>query len=196
MQTRRFILRALALTGLVLVAACGGGGGGGEGGAGGGGDGEPAPANSWAMDGYRYFSGGHSESTTSTAGDRPRTVAVVSTATTSGGDQANGKFSGSALMLTFNGTGAGVYNIVPSRAVLVADGVVAHAILVEVVVGSAVTTGSTLYTALSGTVAVTVDEGGKFHFDASKVPMARTLDVTGGVADAPATMTLEIKDAH
>nr|WP_145549822.1 hypothetical protein [Variovorax boronicumulans] len=185
---RRFILHAVALAVPVLLAACGGGDDGGED--------TPSVTNYWTMDTYRYLSGGNSATATTTIGDRPRTVAVISTATTSGGDQANGKFSGSALTFSFNGTGAGVYTVVPSKAALSADGVVANAVVVEVNVGIAVTTGSTLYTASSGTVRVTVGDGGVLHFDAQAVPMARTLDVLGGVEGAPATMTLEVHDAH
>lgn len=185
---RRFILHAVALAVPVLLAACGGGGDGDD-------NTTPSATNFWTMDTYRYLSGGISSTATTTIGGRPRTVAAISTATTSGGDQANGKFSGSALLFSFNGTGAGVYTVVPSKAALVADDVVANAMVVEVAVGVAVTTGGTFYTASSGTVTVTVVDG-KLHFDATAIPMARTLDVVGGVEGAPATMRLEIEDAH
>ncbi len=64
-------------------------------------------------------------------------------------------------------------------------------------VGVATTTGSSQYTASAGQVHVTRDTSGKYHFTSvAAMTAAKTLDVLGGVAGAPAAMTLTIVDAY
>lgn len=189
MNKRTFLLRAAGLAAVALLASCGGGGGGGD-------EPEAPSASYWTMDSYLYQSGGYSSQSTTMVGTQPRTVVTVSTATPAGGDKANGDFSGSALAFAFNGTAPGVYVVVPSKAALTDPAVPANAILVESTVGISQTTGSILYTASSGTVSVSIDAGGKYHFDtANPLPMAKTLDVLGGIKGAPATMGLVLHDA-
>jgi hypothetical protein len=169
------------------LAACGGGGSDST---------TAAPTSYWTMDSHTYVDGGVSSQSTGAIGGKPLTVVAVSTATTDGGDQSNGTYSGSALTFSFLGTSAGTYNIVPSKAALVAADSATNPILVESNIGIAVTTGSSLYTATAGQVVVTFDATGKAHF-ATVAPLAttKTLDVLGGVVGSPPAMTLTIHDA-
>jgi hypothetical protein len=178
------VLSALAL------AACGGGGG----------DSTPAASGAtswWMLDSRTYVNGGNSAQST-TPGANPTTVAVMSTATIAGGDTSNGAYSGSSLQISFKGASAGTYTVAPDRETFVNTPASANPIFVEATVGIAVTTGSSVYTASSGAVQVTLDSAGKYHFDTDTVvglPTARTMDVLGGVVGAPATMRLLIRDA-
>jgi hypothetical protein len=156
------------------------------------------PTSYWTMDSHQYINGGHSAVSTSSPNGVLVTTAVVSTATLSGGDTSNGAYSGSALTFAFKGEPVtGVYTVVPDRASFVAADVSAAPILVEVTVGVATTTGTSQYTASSGQVHVTRDTSGVYHFTSvATMPAAKTVDVLGGVAGAPATMTLTIVDAY
>lgn len=190
-------LAASLLGGAALLTACGGGGGD---------DGDtsvvtPTPTapgtSQWTMDAHTYVNGGHSAQSSATIGDTVHTVVVVSTATTSGGDTANGAFSGSALTFTFPRGEAGTYTVVGDRAAYLAAAALTKVIHVQSNVGIAVTTGATLYTATTGQVVVTRDSAGTLHFSTSApVRTEKTLEVQGGVDDAPATMTLTVTDAY
>lgn len=182
----------LVVAGAALVlAACGGGGG----------DSTPAAGGAtswWTLDTHTYVNGGNSAQTVGSGSD-PITVAVISTATTAGGDTSNGAYSGSSLSFSFKGTSAGTYVVAPDRATFVSTPASANLIFVEATVGIAVTTGSSVYTASSGSVQVSRDGAGKYHFDTDTVvgiPTARTMDLLGGVAGAPNTMRLIVRDAY
>lgn len=184
----RAVLAALASAALV---ACGGGGGdSGSGGA--------TPSSFWTMDAHTYVNGGNSAVSTSSASGTLVTTAVISTATTSGGDTSNGAYSGSSLSFVFKGAPLdGAYNVVPDRAAFLAADAATSPILVDVNVGIAVTTGSSVYTASSGRVLVTRDNGGVYHFSTlAAIPTSKTLDVLGGVAGSPASMALKVTDAY
>ena len=176
-------LKALVVASSVLLASCGGDGGGGG----------HSSADYWTMDAHSYVDGGYSNQATTLSG-KPVTVVVMSTATLAGGDSANGAYSGSSLSFSFFGTAAGTYHVVPSTAALIAANPATNPIVVESDVGIAVSTGSTAYTASSGQVIVTVDSAGEFRFSSSPLPMAKSVDVLGGVVGAPGTMTLTIHD--
>ena len=180
--------KALAVAAAVILASCGGGGSDNS---------TNAPTSYWTMDSYSYVDGGISSQSTAAIAGKSVTVVAVSTATLDGGDKSNGAYSGGALTFSFLGTSGGTYNIVPSKAALVSANPATNPIVVESNVGVAVTTGSSLYTAISGQVTVTLDSSGKAHF-ASVAPLAttKTLDVLGGVASSPAGMTLSIHDAY
>jgi hypothetical protein len=173
----------------LLLAACGGGG-----------DSSPAaggPTSWWTLDAHTYINGGNSAQSTS-AGSDPTTVAVISTATTAGGDTSNGAYSGSSLSFSFKGASAGTYVVVPDRATFVSTPASANPIFVEATVGIAVTTGSSVYTASSGSVQVSRDGTGTYHFDTNTVlgiPTTRTMDLLGGVAGSPSTLRLIVHDA-
>ncbi len=189
---KRIITFLLAASSALFVS-CGGGGGG---------ESTPPasapipPSSYWKMDSFFYANGGNSAQSTNVVGSKTLTVAVVSTATLSGGDTSNGAYSGSALTLSFIQAGPGTYNIVPDRSTLINGTTTVNPITVESNIGIAVTTGSSLYAASSGQITVTRDSGGKYHFDSvGAVPTTKTISVLGGVSGAPATMLLSIKDA-
>lgn len=181
--------KALAVAAAVMLASCGGGGSDGSS--------STSPTSYWTMDSFNYVDGGFSSQATASIAGKPVTVVAVSTATIAGGDTSNGAYSGGSLSFSIVGAAGGTYNVVPSKTALVSADPATNPIVVESNVGAAVTTGSTLYTAASGQVTVTLDANGKYHF-ASVAPLAttKTLDVLGGVAGAPASMTLTIHDAY
>jgi hypothetical protein len=191
-MTNRIITLLLAAVTFLLVS-CGGGGGG---------DSTPSatapvtPTSYWKMDSFFYANGGNSAQSTNVVGSKTLTVAVVSTATLSGGDTSNGAYSGSALTFSLIQAGPGTYNIVPDRSTLINGTTTVNPITVESNIGIAVTTGSSLYAASSGQITVTRDTSGKYHFDSvGAVPTTKTISVLGGVAGSPTTMLLSIKDA-
>jgi hypothetical protein len=116
----------------------------------------------------------------------------------SGGDNSNGAYSGSALTFAFKGSPPnGIYTVVPDRASFAVADVAMAPILVDVMVGVAMNTGSSQYTASSGKVYVTRDTSGGYHFSSvAAMPAAKTVDVLGGVAGAPASMALTIVNAY
>lgn len=154
----------------------------------------------WTMDGYRYVSGGYSQQDSVPDDHGVLTVVVVSTASMSGGtDSGNGAYKGGALNFSFSGADAGLYAVVPSREAFVRRRAAGdrRVIYVESQVGTGVTTGSTAYAAQGGRVRVTRDEGGKFHLSSEgSLPVARFMDLMGGVDGAPDRMTLTIHNAH
>lgn len=192
---KQVIRAGVSLLVVVSLAACGGGGGA---------EGahespaSPSAANYWTLDSHRYVDGGHSSKSTSTSTGVAVTTVVVSTATTSGGDASNGAYSGSSLSFVFKGSPVdGIYTLVPSQDAFIAADVATSPMLLNANVGVAVTTGSTQYTAASGTVRVTQDGSGQYHFSTvNSVPAIKTLDVLGGVVGAPNTMNLTIVDAY
>lgn len=186
------ILRAgVLMAAAAVLTACGGGGSSSN-------SSGTIPTSYWTMDSFQYNNGGNSSVSTNPSNGVPVTTAVISTATLSGGDKSNGAYSGSALTFAFKGTPAGgIYTVVPSRTAFVAADPATSPILVDVTVGVATTTGSTQYTASAGKVQVTRDTSGTYHFNSvAAMPAAKTVDVLGGVAGAPATMTLTIIDAY
>ena len=140
------LLAPVAIVSTALLIACGGGGGGVAPLV----TAPPAPTSFWTMDSFTYVNGGFSSQSTSINGGKNLTVAVVSTATLAGGDQKNGAFSGSSLSFAFVGGRAGTYNIVPNLSTLINGTTTTSPTSVEVNVGTAVTTGSSLYSATSG----------------------------------------------
>lgn len=190
---QRSVITLLITIATAFLVSCGGGGGG---------DSTPPaaaplpPSSFWKMDSFFYANGGNSAQSTNPVGTKTLTVAVVSTATLSGGDTSNGAYSGSALTISFIQGGPGLYNIVPDRTVLINGTSTVNPMTVESNIGIAVTTGSSLYAATSGQVTVTRDAAGIYHFDsAGGIPMTKKLNVLGGVAGAPTSMLLSIKDA-
>ena len=186
------LLPAVVLVSTALLIACGGGGGA-----------APVvtapvtPTSFWTMDSFTYVNGGFSSQSTSLNGGKNLTVAAISTATLSGGDQSNAAYAGSTLSFAFVDAGTGTYNIVPSLSTLVNGTSTISPISVEAQIGTAVTTGSSLYAATSGQIAVARDSAGKFRFDSvGALPTGKKLDVAGGVAGAPTSMVLTIKDAY
>ncbi len=178
----------------LVIVSCGGGGGGG----GGGGDASsPTPTSYWSMDEYVYVNGGNSAQSDGTVGTRPVTIVAVSTATTGKDAASQGAYYGSSLTFSFVGTVPGIFNVAPNATAFISANQLTKPILVESNVGTGVTTGASLYTASFGQVEITKDDSGKLHFASlGALAATKTLDVAGGVADAPLTMQLTIHDAH
>ena len=175
----------LVLLSVAVISACGGGGGG---------DSSTStsiasvPTSFWKMDAFTYVNGGFSASSAASIGAVPVTVVSISTATLSGGDLSNGAYSGSGLTFSISGSGPGIYNITPSKQAFVEAIEAAptvKAIVVEVNIGTGVTSGSSMYTAAAGQISVSVDSAGKYHFDSiAPINTTKTLDVLGGVSGA------------
>ena len=186
-MTKQTFRRSVAVLATAALTGCGGGGSDPQ---------APAPTSYWTMNAYQYVTGGSSISRT-TVSDRPFTIAVISTATPAGGDVSNGAYSGSALAFSFIGSLPGTYSVARDREALIASSTSTNAILVQSTVGTAVTTGSTQYAATAGQVVVTLDNTGKYRFSSvGTLVAAKTLEVGGGVAGAPPSMTLTIHDAN
>ncbi|MDO4905803.1 MAG: hypothetical protein Q4A16_09720 [Lautropia sp.] len=160
---------------------------------------EQLPANSyWTMDGYRYPNGGYSHQQDGQAGDKKFKTLAISTASMSGGtDTGNGPFTGSVLAVLLSDSTPGSYTITNDKLAVVDGHGRAKLMHLEVHIGTGVTTGSTLYTATSGTVDVTLDAAGKLHLTTpSPLPTVKTLDTLGGVQGAPDQMMLNIHNAY
>ena len=187
-QARLLIACCLALS----LAACGGGGGGSAAEA----VAEPAASNRWTMDAFNYNNGGLTNLTGSLPGDSlPYTLVEYATARASGAGQ--GAYAGSTIAFTFSGSGAGTYSVVGNSAALVALAPGAKGIVVDAIVGWTAGTGATRYAATAGTVVVTQDAAGKYHFTTpAPLPAAKARDLLGGVAGAPATMTITLFDVN
>jgi hypothetical protein len=53
------------------------------------------------------------------------------------------------------------------------------------------------YEALSGQIRISRDANGKYHFaSVNPIPTRKTIDIRGGVPNAPGSMTLTIVDAY
>lgn len=190
---RALLFAALAST-ISLMTACGGGSN----------DpvvtqnARPAATSYWTMDANNYINGGNTVQTTNAGTGALVTTVVISTATLNGGDRSNGAYSGSSISFIFKGTPVdGIYTLVQDQSAFLSASPTTAPMLVIVNVGIAVTTGSTLYTALSGTVHVTSDGDGVYHFTTvAPVFASKTLDVSGGVAGSPNVMTLNVADAY
>jgi hypothetical protein len=179
------ILSPAAALALASLVACGGGSSGT--------DTSATPNGYWTMGTHRYVDGGYSAASTTAQGF---TADAVSTATLSTNEANNGAYSGSVVSFLFLGTAAGVYTVVADEATLINTPAASNPMVVQAVVGAAVATGSTQYTAASGQVTVTLDSAGKFHFSSvGTLPTVKTLDVHGGVSGAPAALTLSVFDA-
>jgi hypothetical protein len=208
-------LLLMALT-AVSLAACGDGGGGDSAD---GPSGEvstlPTPVDSppattssesfWTMDGYTYLNGGFGADTIHPNASRNtfEAVSVITTETLSGGDQSNGRYSGSNLNFSFLASGAstyavGTYNVIGSRSGGVFGTLPAErAIDVSVTVGTNVTTGAVMYRAQQGQIELTVGVDGKPRFSSKgPITITKSIEVAGGIPGAPQTMTLNVKNAY
>ncbi|RRS01194.1 hypothetical protein EIP75_21710 [Aquabacterium soli] len=184
----------LLATAAAVLTACGGGGNAPEVKV----QSRPTATSYWTMDANNYVNGGNTAQTTNSGTGTLVTTVVVSTATLNGGDQSNGAYSGSSISFVFKGTPPdGIYTLVQDQAAFLAADPLTAPMLVTVNVGVAVTTGSSQYTAQSGTIHVTRGSDAVYHFTTvAPVFATKTLDVSGGVAGAPNVMTLNIADAY
>ena len=144
----------------------------------------------WSL-GDNNYTGGTSSSAESLDGNTG--VLVVSTAN----DTANGDFSGSAVNFTHTLQGSGVYQLTTVTEVASAgfDESTAKLLSLSASVGTGVTTGSTSYisTENGGFVIAVLDDEGRYHFSTDQpVTVERSIDVLGGVPNAPDSFELEM----
>ena len=158
----------------------------------------PLPTSYWKMDDYTYANGGNSVQQSSAIGDIPDyTVAVVTSVTLTPTSSSNlSAYTDSVVSFQMIGSTPGTYTVAPANQ-LKQETRSNNYIAVQSDIGIGVTTGSSRYVATAGAVTVTKDSQGTLHFtSATPLSMTKTMDVSGGVAGAPAVMTLNIVDAY
>ncbi|MBS0027598.1 hypothetical protein ACTJJ0_32305 [Chitinophaga sp. 22321] len=153
-----------------------------------------APGNNngdatWKFGAYTYSKGTSAQDSQNSDG-KTITSVVVSTTGDGGG---YGAYSGSALTMTFySNLGEGQYTIAPTEVVVANPGT--RFINIDCTIGTAVNTGSLLYTAAGNTgvtANVTKDDKGKFHITVSNaVTLKKKVAVGGGITGAQDTYQL------
>ena len=150
----------------------------------------------WQVNDVSYVSTARSTSTSESS-----ELTIVG-AGTDGADQANDAYAGSSLLIAHSLTSPGEYRIANSlesfTAALKADpnAKVAH---IAVTVGTAVVpVAATRYeSAGTGTLSVTIDENGDYHFTSNQpVALNRISDLGEGVPGAPDSATMRLNDIH
>lgn len=146
----------------------------------------------WALGDIDYAAG-TSSSTQST--DTNIGVVVVSSAV----DDTNGDFAGSTISVNHTLNGSGVYQVTTAEGLALADATDSTVQLVDisVTVGTGVGTNTTRYDSIenSGFVVAVVDEDGAYHFSTQTgVTLDRTIDVDGGIPNAPDQFSLEMNN--
>lgn len=149
---------------------------------------------SWKLGQYTYVRGTSSQSSTTSSG---KTITAMAVSTT--GDGGNfGAFSGSALTFTFySNLGEGEYRLGTTEMMVASPHT--RIIVINCTIGTAVNTGSLLYSVLGtgGTASVTQDSNGKYHVSVSTpVTFKKDIAVNGGIPAAQETYDLTIKNAY
>jgi hypothetical protein len=151
---------------------------------------------SWQVNGVAYTSTARS---TATSESSELTIVGVGT---DGADEANGGYAGSNLLIAHSLTSPGEYRIADSLNEFTASlksnpgEKVAH---IAVTVGTAVLpVAATRYeSAGSGTLMVTIDENGDYHFTSDQpIALNKVSDLGDGVPDAPQTAEVLLNDIH
>lgn len=152
--------------------------------------------SSWHLNGVSYS---NTARTTATSESSALTIVGVGT---DGADQGNGHYAGSSLLIAHSLTSPGEYRIVESLASFMAAldanpaDKVAH---VAITVGTALQpVAATRYeSAGTGTLSVTIDENGNYHFSSNKpLVVNKVADLGDGVANAPESAQLAMMDVH
>ncbi len=155
----------------------------------------PATDSNWKMGNYTYTRSASSQ----TANGNLKAIAV----STSGNGGNYGAYSGSALTFTFySNLGPGKYS--PATVEDLVKNPATKLIKIDCVVGSAVNTGSVMYSLAESsaivtdvTADVTVDGNGQYHISLSKpLTLTKTIIVGNGIPDAPNTAQLTINNAY
>ena len=196
MKPSFFVPQIGALVCVALVSACSGGGSDSA---------APAPASGsesqsqkshWLVNDVSYSSSARSTSTSESS-----EMTIVG-AGTDGADQANGNYAGSSLLIAHSLTSPGEYRIADSFTSFTAalkanpNDRVAH---ITVTVGTAVLpVAATRYeSAGSGTLSVTIDENGSYHFTSNQpIAINKISDLGIGVPDAPAVAQISLNGIH
>ncbi|WP_143307431.1 hypothetical protein [Chitinophaga vietnamensis] len=162
-------------------------------------DNAPAPAAgsdaSWKFGTYTYTRGASAQSSSASNG-----TVVTAIACTTAGPGNYGAYSGSSLTITFySNLGTGKYTLGTTEAMVANPG--SRIIVIDCTIGTAVNTGSLLYsyfaTGATATADVTKDSNGKFHVTMSApVTFKKNIAVNGGIPDAKDTYDLTINNAY
>ncbi len=152
--------------------------------------------SSWRLNEVAYSS---TARTTSTSESSALTIVGVGT---DGADQSNGAYAGSSLLIAHSLTSPGEYRVVASLEAFMAAteanpaDKVAH---IAVTVGTAShPVAATRYESVgTGTLAVTIDENGDYHFTGDQpIAVSKVVDLGNGVPDAPESAQLLVTDIH
>lgn len=114
-------------------------------------------------------------------------------------DATDGVYTGSSLEITYALSGDGSYTIVDQSDFEMERNANPSAKILAILctVGTGTNTGATRYEALvGGSISVTIRDDGEYQFVATNLSVSKTLDVDGGVPDAPRTGVLGITDAY
>jgi len=148
--------------------------------------------STWSLGDNDYVLG---TSNSSESADGLTEVTVVSTVS----DTSNGDFSGSALTLSYTLNGPGVYQVTSTEEFSLVDASDPSVQLVDLnaTVGTGVGTNATRYDSVAnaGFIVVSVDEDGAYHFSTEQsITLERTIDVDGGVPNAPPLFFLQMNN--
>ncbi|AOM78439.1 hypothetical protein [Pedobacter steynii] len=150
---------------------------------------EPVGESSWKLGSYTYTRGASAQT------NKDGKAGMVVTTSGDGGN--HGAYSGSALTIIFNNRGPGKYTL--STTAIMSANPTAALMALNCSIGTAVTTGSVLYSApvnQSTTADVSIDAQGQYHVKiSSPVNVVKKLILGGGIPGAPETTSLTIKDA-
>lgn len=142
---------------------------------------------SWQLENFRYDGGASANNSsiiTLNETDIELGVLVVTTAEDSG----KGAFSGSVVSIIYPIFGGGLYSLTTreEQIQILNENPNAQVAVLECVVGTATTEGTTSYLLQGNSIEVSVDSEGKYHFDiSSSIQLQKGLDVNGGVDNAP-----------
>jgi len=145
----------------------------------------------WSLGDNDYVGGTSSSS-------MEQTTNIGVTVVSSVGDTSNGAFSGSALSISHTLNGPGVYQLTTTSELVQADPQDSTALLadISITVGTG-TTSATNYISSdsSGFIIAAVDEDGVYHFSTETgATLNRSIEVNGGVPNAPEQLDLEMNN--
>ncbi|MEE9326136.1 MAG: hypothetical protein V3U71_02495 [Cocleimonas sp.] len=117
--------------------------------------------------------------------------------TTIGFDRSNGDFSGSGVSIAHSLQGSGSYTIEENTTDLITS--LSNKVITLTVTAGTINSplAATSYKAISGTVEVTVDNNGKYHFSiVSPITLTKAIDVGTGVPNAPDTFSFTMNNIY
>ena len=154
--------------------------------------------STWVFASQGYTKGGKGASSQDNPGGIKDGDYIAVAVSTSGDGGDYGKFSGSTIIYSFrNGLGAGTYKIT-SEAEMVSPENTEKLIEVRCVIGTAVTTGSSLYISnehSGGEAEISIDKEGKYHMTITEpTTLFKAVEVGGGVKGAEDKYSLTAKN--
>ena len=147
----------------------------------------------WSVGSYNYVGGASSAGYTNSSNSDIGSLAV-----TTAFDTSNGDYSGSGITITHTLKGAGVYSLNEN---LSEDNFSHKRIDMRVTVGTGIIHpnggGAVLYRATSGTIKVTIDSNGKYHFTTtSPITLSDPLFVGNGIPGSPETFSFTMNNIY